>query len=167
MRTFILLCFCCVFYQQVKSQTLPLVRSTMGISGSSVEVTIDNTNYIIQQSIGQSSVIGTFIGNDYILRQGFIQPNILAKIIDKDIPLTLEAIIYPNPFKEHISISFNEEMSGNIEVQVYDMLGRMVFEKSYIATESLKIILTGLPVSNYVLKVKANKKQFIKKIIKN
>jgi hypothetical protein len=60
-----------------------LVRSTVGVSGSSTDIKIQNTNYVVQQSIGQSSVIGTFAIGDLNVRQGFIQPNVFAKIIDE------------------------------------------------------------------------------------
>jgi hypothetical protein len=59
-----------------------LVRSTTGVSGSSSTISINNTinnkNYIIQQSIGQASVIGTFNNTEYAIRQGFTQPDVLA-----------------------------------------------------------------------------------------
>lgn len=168
MKLFLLICFCCIFQQRVLSQSDVLVRSTTGISGSSETVVNRDKTYIIQQSIGQSSAIGTNNNSGYVLRQGFIQPNVLAKIIDKEIPIILKTIIYPNPFKDHMNVSFNEEMRSDIDVHVYDMLGQMVFEKRYTTAtdEGLKITLVDLPMGNYVLKIIANKKQLIKKIIK-
>jgi len=155
--------------QALKAQSIStkqLVRSSTGVSGSSENITVNNKVYTIQQSIGQVSVIGTFTDTKHILRQGFIQPNAFAKIIDKDIPLKLEAIIYPNPFIESISVSFTEKISNKIEVDVFDMLGRLVFSKSYTANQNLKIAFNNLAVADYILKVKANNKQFIKNIIK-
>lgn len=143
-----------------------LVRSTTGVSGSSEIISANNKTFVIQQSIGQASAIGTFNNVDYILRQGFIQPNVLAKIIDDAIPLNLEAIIYPNPFVESISISFNEKISDNIDVFVYDVLGRVVFSNSYNAEQNITIQFNNLSVANYIIKVLANKKQFVKHIIK-
>jgi len=63
-----------------------LMRATLSASGSSETVTFDNLNFIIQQSIDQSSVIGTSKNNGYTLRQGFIQPNVLVKILDTSMP---------------------------------------------------------------------------------
>jgi len=143
-----------------------LVRSTTGVSGSSEIISTNNKTYVVQQSIGQASAIGTFNSVDYILRQGFIQPNILAKIIDKDIPLNLEAIIYPNPFVESITISFNEKISDKIEVVVFDFLGRMVFSKSYNTEQNLQVQFNNLAVADYIIKIVANNKQFVKNIIK-
>lgn len=143
-----------------------LVRATTGTSGSSENVTANNNQYVVQQSIGQASVIGTFYSSDYTVRQGFIQPDVLAKIIDLGIPLNLEAIVYPNPFVESITISFTEEINGKVEVAVFDLLGRQVFSKSYVANQELNVQFSDLPVTGYILKVTANNKQFIKNILK-
>ena len=143
-----------------------LVRSTVGVSGSSSTVSVDNKTYTIQQSIGQASVIGTFKTNNYTLRQGFIQPNILTKIKDTNIPLNLSAIVFPNPFVENISLSFNENIKGEVIISLYDLLGRMLFTNKYEANKNINIPLKELPVAHYILKVRANNRQFIKKIIK-
>lgn len=154
------------FTQAQNTSNSYLVRETTGVSGASELISSNNQQYVVQQSIGQGSAIGTFNNVDYILRQGFIQPNVLAKIIGKDILLNLEAIIYPNPFVESISISFNEKVSNKIEVAVFDVLGRVVFSKNYNAEQNLQVQLNNLSVANYILKVTANNKKFIKNIIK-
>lgn len=154
-----------------------LVRATTGLAGSSVNVSVNNQSYLVQQSLGQASVIGTFHESEYIVRQGFIQPNIMAKIIDKDlplslevivspIPLSLEAIVYPNPFIQTITISFTEQISGNVEVAVFDVFGQQVFSESYSANQEINVQFGNLSVANYILKVTANNRQFIKKILK-
>jgi hypothetical protein len=122
---------------------------------------------VVQQSIGQASVIGTFYDSDYTLRQGFIQPNVLVKIIDKSIPLNLAAVIYPNPFTESVTLSFSEKINDTVDVSVFDLLGRLVFSKSYMADQSINVEFNNLSVANYIIKVTANNKQFIKKILKN
>ena len=143
-----------------------LVRVTTGVAGSSENVTINNKAYIVQQSIGQASVIGTFYDSDYTLRQGFIQPNVLAKIRDVAIPLNLEAVIYPNPFVESIIISFSEQITDKVEVAVFDLLGRLVFSENYLADQKVNVQFNNLSVADYILKVTANNKQFIKEILK-
>jgi hypothetical protein len=143
-----------------------LIRSTTGKSGSSEKVSLNNKNYIIQQSIGQTSAIGTFETNGYTLRQGFIQPNVLAKIIDINIPLDLKAIEYPNPFVDNISLSFNEKITGKVIVSIYDMLGRQLLSNSFNSENNIEINFSAFSIGHYILKVTANNKQFIKKILK-
>ncbi|SNR34172.1 T9SS type A sorting domain-containing protein [Lutibacter flavus] len=143
-----------------------LVRATTGVAGSSETITANNKSYTVQQSIGQASAIGTFSAENYTVRQGFIQPNVLAKIRDTAIPLILEAIVYPNPFVEGVTISFSEQISNKVEVAVFDVLGRLVFSNTYAAEQNLKVQFENLSVADYILKVTANNKQFIKKILK-
>jgi hypothetical protein len=154
------------FSQAQNNSSEQLVRSSTGVSGSSEIITNNNKTYVVQQSIGQASAIGTFYDSDYILRQGFIQPNVLAKIRDVAIPLSLDAVIYPNPFVESVTISFSEQIIDKVEVAVFDVLGRLVFSKSYLANQKVNVQFNNLSVANYILKVTANNKQFIKKILK-
>ena len=154
------------FSQAQNNSSEQLVRSSTGVSGSSEIITNNNKTYVVQQSIGQASAIGTFYDSDYILRQGFIQPNVLAKIRDVAIPLSLDAVIYPNPFVESVTISFSEQIIDKVEVAVFDVLGRLVFSKSYLANQKVNVQFNNLSVADYILKVTANNKQFIKKIIK-
>ena len=157
--------------QQVQAQkpvNLELIRTTTGISGSSEEVRINNKNYVIQHSIGQASVTGTFSDQNYVLRQGFIQPNILAKIIDNNnVSLALEAIVYPNPFIDNVTIQFNEFISDTINVELYDILGGKVISEKYVANKEIILNLSVLVRSEYILKVKAKNKLFVTKLLKN
>jgi len=168
-KLLLLSAFFLMFIQFTESQNASskyLVRATTGIAGASENIAINNKQYIVQQSIGQASAIGTFNDSDYIARQGFIQPNVLAKIIDLAIPLSLEATIYPNPFVESVTVSFTEQITDKVEVAVFDILGRLVFSKSYIADQRVNVQFNNLSGADYILKVTANNKQFIKKIIK-
>jgi hypothetical protein len=168
------LLFSSIFYiifatQLTKAQSSKskyLVRSTTGVSGSSENITVNNKPYIVQQSIGQASVIGAFNTSQYTIRQGFIQPSVLAKIVNKNIALDLEASFYPNPFVESVTLSFTETIEGKVEVAVFDMLGRLVFSNNYTAEQHLKVQFRNLTTADYILKVTANNKQFIKKIVK-
>jgi hypothetical protein len=143
-----------------------LVRSTTSIAGSSEKASQQNEQYFVQQSIGQSSVIGTFYELDYTIRQGFLQPNVFAKIVNTAIPLNLKAFVYPNPFTENITISFSEKISSMVEVSIFDLLGRLVYANIYEANQVLNIHLEYLPSGNYIIKLMANNKQFVNKIIK-
>jgi hypothetical protein len=143
-----------------------LVRATSGIAGSSETIVLNNKNYVVQQSIGQASAIGTFSNSNYTLRQGFIQPNVMQKVLSLSIPQSLNAVIYPNPFVESITISFSEQITNKVEVAVFDLLGRLVFSKSYLADQKVIVPFNNLSLAKYILRVTANNKQFIKKIFK-
>lgn len=170
MKIISLLFICCVFYQKITAQNSSntlLVRSTTSVVGASKKVTVNNKAYHVQQSVGQSSVIGTATANGkYILRQGFIQPNIWAKIIDKDIPLTLKVTAYPNPFTEGITVSFSDKITTDINIVLYDVLGRAVLTKKYASQQNIRINLAHLSIGNYLLKVRSHQQQIIKSILK-
>jgi hypothetical protein len=162
----ILLLYSTNLLQAQDSSATHLVRSTTGVSGSSSTVSVNSKTYTVQQSIGQASAIGTFNNSKYTIRQGFIQPNVLAKIVDTTISLDLEATFYPNPFTESVTLAFTEKIEGDVKVAVFDMLGRLVFSNSYVAEQNLKVQFHNLSVADYILKVTANNKQFVKNIVK-
>lgn len=161
---FVVLGFVPLFAQ--KSSSAHLVRSTTSVVGSSKKVMINNKTYRIQQSIGQGSVIGMATNGNYTLRQGFIQPNILAKIIDKNSPLTLKVSAYPNPFTEGITLSFIDEVTTDINIVLYDVLGHVLLSKKYTPQQAIHIRLKHLAIGNYLLKIQGNQQQIIKNILK-
>lgn len=146
-----------------------LLRKTTSIAGSSENFTANNVNYTIQQSIGQPSAIGTFSYNNYSVLQGFIQPSNLLANTSLNIELitsNLKGKVHPNPFDESITLSFSNDIEGDINIEVYDLIGRLVFSKKQPAEQSLQLEFKNLPAATYILKVRVNKRQFIKKIIK-
>lgn len=165
--TLLFIVFSTQFSQSQSTESEYLVRSTVGASGSSESIVVDNKSYVVQQSIGQTSVTGTFNNARYTIRQGFIQPNVLAKIIDPNMSIDLVATFYPNPFIENVTLAFTEKIEGDIKVAVFDLLGRLVFSKSYPANQNLNMRFNNLSVAGHILKVTANNKQFIKTIIKS
>jgi hypothetical protein len=155
------------FLQVQQSSIVSLARSTTGIAGSSKIMVVNSKTFVVQQSIGQASAIGTFYTKDYIARQGFLQPQISAYNKGIAIPLNLSATVYPNPFSESVTIAFSEQINDIIDVTVFDALGRIVFSNSYSAGQKVTIDFFNLPPAYYLLKVTANYKLFMKKIIKN
>lgn len=151
---------------QAQEKSEYLVRSVISNSGSSQTIKENNKEYILQQSIGQQGVIGTYITESYVVRQGFIQPDVLAKIVDSSLPLDLSIVLAPNPFTERISVLFNDKITTQIETSVFDMSGKMLFEKTFPSTAQLDLPLEHLPNANYILLVRANNRQFAGKIVK-
>jgi len=156
-------------YQSVCSQngtTQNSARSTIGVSGSSEKINVNNQTYVVQQSIGQASVIGTFSSNGSTVIQGFLHPYVWSSIIDKELPLNLTASIYPNPFSERLQAVFDDTVETPINVEVYDVLGKQVYTQQFEASQKIDFKLYGLSDTVYILKLTANNKQFVQRILK-
>ncbi len=162
-------CFLFCMYQHMYSQsaaTQHAVRATTGVSGSSQQVTINNKNYVIQQSIGQAGLIGSRNSNEAAVIQGFLQPYVWNAIVNREHPLDLTARIYPNPFFEKIQAVFSETVKTPIDVEVYDVLGKQVYSRQFKASQKIEVTLSEFSNAVYILKCTANKKQFVKRILK-
>ena len=163
MKKLIAIAFFLFLGLQVSGQEI--MRSTVGSSGSSTELKSGDRTYVIQQSVGQSSVTGSFFYSDRGLIQGFIQPPIKlgATVSDN----TIDAVVYPNPFKSAITVAFNETLEGALDVIVYDMLGKVVFQQERKAGNSLVLDLDFLSTAQYVLLITSEEKNFKANILKN
>ncbi len=116
------------------------------------------------QSIGQSSVTGAFNNNGVSVRQGFIQP---VRIIGyQPSALTLNADIYPNPFKAEIVISFSEVISERIHLTLYDLRGKILFSQESAVVSVIRLPVSSIPAGFYILKIKTGTKLLTRKIIK-
>jgi len=75
--------------------------------------------------------------------------------------------IYPNPTKNYLTIHVNENTIQKIDVEIYDLSGKMVFMKNY-TSNSFQINTIDLMTGTYILKLKDQYGNLIKteKIIK-
>jgi hypothetical protein len=143
-----------------------IVRSTIGVSGGSTTIETSNGSYIIQESTGQSSVIGTYTTSEVILRQGFIQPPIsIQGVIEED--TNIDAVVYPNPFTSSVNVAFKEELKGGLSISIYDLLGRLVYSNSRSAEKEIRIDLDFLSSAEYILLITAANKQFKATLLKH
>ena len=148
--------------QEAKSPYL--LRSTLGEAGFSVTTSIEGRIYEIEASVGQASAIGTFYGVKYSIIQGFIQPYTFATG-KEPLPFSnLLVTVFPNPFSEVITLSFSKPIQGIVEVEVYDMMGRTVFSKSYPAEQALAVRFNPGFIANYLLKITYKNQAYLKKI---
>ncbi len=148
-----------------KDKGYKIIRSNVGVGGSSKTFQTSKGTYVVSQSIGQSSVIGTSTSNGYYLRQGFQQPHKRIKVT-KSTYSSLKAIVYPNPFDYNIQISFNESISEDITIDVYDISGKLVYSKHFSPSKKIRINLENLSSGSYILKAISNGKLFNSKLIK-
>ncbi|MDC8002663.1 T9SS type A sorting domain-containing protein [Aureisphaera galaxeae] len=143
-----------------------VIRTTVSSAGGSETVAVGEQEYTVQQTIGQQSVIGTYATESITARQGFIQPPIRVRgIIEED--TDLDAVVYPNPFESSVRIKFNEEISGPLSVVLYDMQGRLVYDKAYEPAGEIEVQLDFLSKAAYVLLVSSENKQLKANLLKN
>ena len=142
-----------------------LKKQTLGVQGSSHFVYASTTSYFLQQSIGQGSVINTYHQNDYSLRQGFLQP-VDASILTSDADNELEAAIYPNPFSTEVNIQFGEVISDVVQVTMYDVLGRLVYDTVFSPNQLITIYLDDFSSGHYLLSVQMQSQLLTAKLIR-
>ena len=73
-------------------------------------------------------------------------------------------LVYPNPTKNYLTIDFKERMSGIKKIQLFNILGEVVFEIQSSNTNE-KLELMNLPRGVYTLSIRSLKQHFTKKII--
>ena len=67
--------------------------------------------------------------NNTTLRQGFQQPVFrIEKTISNNSAEELKLSIFPNPFRYDFSVLFEKEPIENINITIYDKIGRLVKE---------------------------------------
>ena len=140
------------------------LRSTLNAGGSSGIITANGRQYYLQQSTGQQSIIGISQKQGYLLRQGFIQP--VNGQYNKTVLETLPAIIYPNPFSSHMSVTLPLAPDGHLYVTIYDLTGKIAFFQKYESAGELDLDLSSLPSSVYIIRVSTTTKYFYSRIIK-
>ena len=136
---YILLLFC--FMQEYQAQNnsgYRIIRSNLGSSGSSQTIETSKGTYKVNQSIGQSSVIGTHSRNGYYLRQGYQQP-MTDKVIIKETNTNLKAKVHPNPFKEMVVITFSDAIYKDLSVMVYDMNGKTIHTQEFLPLQEIEL----------------------------
>jgi hypothetical protein len=137
----------------------------LAIQGSSQPVYVNNKSYYLIESIGQASVINTFSANNYVLRQGFLQP-VSASVFASDAKASLKAIVFPNPFLNQIQIKFDEPIIDELNLALYDVLGRVIIREVYNPIQAITLDLLYLSNGSYFLKVQMRSKVLSAKIIK-
>ncbi|MFD1615068.1 T9SS type A sorting domain-containing protein [Gelatiniphilus marinus] len=149
-----------------KSSSYNIIRTNLGVSGSSHAVVTKKGTYSISQSVGQASVIGTYSNNGYSLRQGYQQP--LSKIKVRLLAQNndLAANVYPNPFEQSVSIAFAKNTEKDILVNVFNLNGKLIYSKTFAPSQRIDIHFDNLSSGTYLLKAQSNNKLFHSKLIK-
>jgi len=156
----ILLCFPLLTLAQSSPN---LLRSTISNSGSSTQT---EDNYVVQQSVGQSSPIGLQEASKHTVRQGFIQPAQLKRMLASSNAADLLVSVYPNPTTDKITIAFEELVTGKVILSIYDQMGKLVMEENKEGQAELSYSLANLSAGNYFIKVNTATKEYVTQISK-
>ena len=159
---------CFAYSQQSTINNYSVQKSTINFVGSTT-VYASNNKYQIQQSIGQSSIIGTKEINSVVVQQGFLNNNISFSIDNTDkkiIQETLDFIISPNPFIDYIKIDFAKKTESDVYIKIYDINGKVHANKKYSATDKIVISMKNYSLGTYLINIKSGKISSTNKILK-
>jgi hypothetical protein len=112
------------------------------------------------------------IGINYyrLLSKGFGKDEKFSKVISLDFGLGLSGRVFPNPLDGDLSVELDiEENSGEVNVGVYDVVGKQVLSKKMQNSDRrINFVLptTDLPPGSYVIKIKVGATYWERKITK-
>lgn len=171
MKIFFLLLFCLGSKIQAQQNSAIILKSTITTVGSSsVRIALNNNNtYKIQQSIGQSSIIGKKSVGKTSVQQGFLTYNKEFHINNSEtdfIDTSLDIVISPNPFIDHIKINFSKPTANDIQINIYDLNGKVLVSKKHKPTDVLLVPMRYFSLGTYIIQVQSGKNKFTEKLLK-
>jgi beta-glucanase (GH16 family) len=88
-------------------------------------------------------------------------------IFEKTIITDMTPLVYPNPVHNTLFISTNGLNLDNVPVEIFDLSGKLILSKSYIANNNqLKIDLSGVTNGFFMVRIATTEKIYNYKIIK-
>jgi len=158
--TFFIICCCLSGYAQI------VQRATVGSGGSSQSVVVNDKKYFVSQSIGQASVIGTSYSGNYAIRQGYQQPPASGNTNNSTTAFSLVARVYPNPFDQNITVTFEEIPDKPIRIVIHDLSGKVRHTMDAGPVKLIELPLQGLPDGQYLISISSGQKRATSSIIK-
>ena len=170
MKIIYILLFLVVTNFQAQQTKSTILRSTItSISSTSVYHTSNNKNYEIQQSIGQSSITGQKNNGAISVQQGFLTNIKIFNINNTNVNLidaSLDVVISPNPFIDHVQINFSRKTTQDIQIYVYDLIGKVLFSKKYKPTDLIVVPMRYYSLGTYLIQVQSGQSKFTEKLLK-
>lgn len=141
-----------------------LHHQSISAQGTSLKL---NSGLLVSQTIGQQSSTGT-VTSPVVVQQGY-QQSFWATLIDTStVSNSIQVIAYPNPFVNIIHFQFSNGIDETISVFIYDVQGRVLFNKEQKVTNGiLELDLSTLANAAYLVRLSANGAIHYCKIIKN
>jgi hypothetical protein len=139
-----------------------IIRQSLNCTGTSIQA----SNILLKQTVGQSSNTGTINSNGFIIKQGFLQGvNRQDELLfnkNEDI-----VSVYPNPADKYFYVHLNEKSNSVYRITVLDMFGRIVL-KDFMLSELKTTIDCDLWSSGVYLVIVHNNQEILtkQKIIK-
>ena len=153
---YLLIFFTVTFHGQV-------LHHQMVSSQGTSKILSDGT--VISQTIGQQSLTGTS-NKYYVVMQGF-QQSFWGNYIASNTVETIKTTTFPNPFVQTVNFEFSKVITEEIDINVFDLGGRLVFEQKKKADNLiLTITLPFLPSSQYLVRLSTSNFTHFTKIIK-
>jgi hypothetical protein len=119
---------------------------------------------IVSQTIGQTSVTGNYSNRNLNVGQGFQQSKVgrlHIKGLNKEILLT----IFPNPFENQITISYNAQELVN--VTIFDMTGKLIYKNNLsFISENNTIDVSFFSIGVYLVRLQSKLNTSYTKIVK-
>ena len=146
----------------INSYSQDLHRQMLSSQGKS---TILSNGMMVSQTIGQQSAIGNHT-NGVTVGQGFQQSH-WAKYVKSNTSVNIATTTYPNPFISTVNFQFSQPIKETIEIAVFDIRGRLIFQDKKRATDSvLTVELPQLASSNYLVRLIAPNYTYYSQILK-
>jgi autotransporter-associated beta strand protein len=90
-----------------------------------------------------------------------------SPVVSVDFQAKGKMVIYPNPFSDEITLTFNEETAHNRQILLFDQTGRMVQTMELIGDELTKDLNTSnLSPGTYILKVQSGQHVEMHRLVK-
>ncbi len=145
-----------------KSYSQDLHHQMLSSQGKS---TILGNGMLVSQTIGQQSAIGNHT-NGITVGQGFQQSH-WAKYLNSNVTNQITTTTFPNPFITTVNFQFSKPISEIIEITLFDVRGRLIFQDKKRASDSvLTVELPQLASSNYLVRLTASNYNYYSQILK-
>jgi hypothetical protein len=123
----------------------------MDVSSLNLDFLRGNNSTILTTRTQNSPISDSFLGRIHNSNIGSYKTsyNEGENLMSKGESNTLSHTVFPNPSNGEFSFSFEQEFSGS--VQLYDNLGRLLFETSVSKKNAISISILSTGVLSYVL----------------
>ena len=114
----------------------------------------ENSDLSMSWTIGET-VIAT-LESDYILTQGFHQDIFTITAVDEKELENISINIFPNPTADYLYIDWksNTQLMEQVNIQLLDMNGKVLLEKSYHSPSDIMMInLQSYERAHYILRL--------------